>query len=330
MKPPDFFWITNMAREIEEMLSKWKKVEEILITYILTNKCTLKCRHCFEEAGPENSNFLSLESIIKISENLKPAFDSLNNDSRKISFQLRITGGDPFLHPQFYDIINYFGENKEKIGFSVSDVETNGWWASSDSEAYNIIKKVKDAKASKISMTNDKFHRENAKFNVNEHGQRIQKISKELEMPFRYITSLVPMMENATPIGRARFEVDEKNWFTGWPAHCALSKERTAKDGYYISDSYLLKNTHYHINPSGDIFLCESGKRFKNASLSLGNINEKLFSEIISNDTPVIKSLKENGIKGLYNHFGFSEEHYENNLKRFGYCGSCHELLRNL
>ena len=71
---------------------------------------------------------------------------------------IRITGGDPFLHPKLYDIIKSFSSRKNLMQFSGIDVETNGWWATDDKTTKDIILKTKKAGANLISMTNDYWH----------------------------------------------------------------------------------------------------------------------------------------------------------------------------
>src|SRR3989338_1704469 len=82
------------------------------IIFFVTSKCNMKCKHCFywEDLGT-CKNELSLEEI----ENISCSLPNL--------FFLRITGGEPFLREDLYEIIKQFHKNSSirRIG-----INTNG------------------------------------------------------------------------------------------------------------------------------------------------------------------------------------------------------------
>lgn len=65
----------------------------------LTDACNLKCLHCGSCASPENRTFLPLEQIRKVLERVAET-----EDSSRITVCL--TGGEPLLHPDFYEIVS--------------------------------------------------------------------------------------------------------------------------------------------------------------------------------------------------------------------------------
>lgn len=84
------------------------------IDFHVTYNCNLKCKHCYAEDRKNtysNNNGMSLNQI-------KIIFDQLAEAG---TFFLRISGGEPFIHPNIMDILAY---GREK-GFSIS-VITNG------------------------------------------------------------------------------------------------------------------------------------------------------------------------------------------------------------
>lgn len=63
----------------------------------LTDRCNLACMHCGSRCGPENGNYLDANLLIwtlkTVAEDFPPA-----------SVMICLTGGEPMLHPGFYDI----------------------------------------------------------------------------------------------------------------------------------------------------------------------------------------------------------------------------------
>ena len=102
----------------------WKHIsypKTLLYTLVITNKCTLRCDHCFEEAGPENNTFLDAYRIEHLAEESIEIFNNYPEPR-----EIRITGGDPFLHPDMYQIIKSFSKRRDLLGYDTLDVETNG------------------------------------------------------------------------------------------------------------------------------------------------------------------------------------------------------------
>ena len=63
----------------------------------ITNKCSMKCIHCSSEAGEEFSNELSLDEILSIIDQTKSLGGNI----------LTLSGGDPILRANLFDIIKY-------------------------------------------------------------------------------------------------------------------------------------------------------------------------------------------------------------------------------
>lgn len=86
------------------------------LTVNVTEKCTLRCQDCCNFMPYfETQNHQEKAAILRNIDILDATFDSL--------VRVNILGGEPFLHPDVYDILEYI-ETKENIKFSV--VTTNG------------------------------------------------------------------------------------------------------------------------------------------------------------------------------------------------------------
>ncbi len=66
------------------------------VDFLITKKCNLKCRHCFENASPQRSiEHLDLNTLAHVFHQM----DILNVKTFKI------TGGEPFCHPQMQSVL---------------------------------------------------------------------------------------------------------------------------------------------------------------------------------------------------------------------------------
>ncbi len=90
---PNFF--KKILIEFYFFFPKQKSIFPSRLTIFLTDKCNMKCGHCFIiKEVPKKTNELSLEDYKKI-------FSSLEGKTSQILF----TGGEPTLRKDFYDII---------------------------------------------------------------------------------------------------------------------------------------------------------------------------------------------------------------------------------
>lgn len=79
----------------------------------ITSLCNMKCVYCHNE-GNNNKNMLSLSDIKKI----------LNNSYGLHMSHIRLTGGEPLIHPQIYEICKMLYEDYNlKIGINTNCVE---------------------------------------------------------------------------------------------------------------------------------------------------------------------------------------------------------------
>lgn len=91
------------------------------ISLELTNKCNMKCVHCYSSSKSTNSNFISFEKVKEI----------IDEASYYGTEFIALGGGEPLLHPDIFDIISYACNKNVEI-----ELVTNGMLLSTE----NIMK----------------------------------------------------------------------------------------------------------------------------------------------------------------------------------------------
>lgn len=81
------------------------------VTWEITNKCNLACRHCLSDAGKADSNELDFNQCCQLIDQLA---------SMKV-FQVNIGGGEPFIRDDFLSLLNH--AHRQNV---VTCVSTNG------------------------------------------------------------------------------------------------------------------------------------------------------------------------------------------------------------
>lgn len=114
------------AKQIEEIHPKSVFVNKKLHIH-LTNKCNLRCPHCYMSSGFEEENELTTEEVFTLIKNFKNIAGGKFVD---------ITGGEPTIRKDFFEIVEF----ADSIGMEV-DVYTNGTnWREEDIKRFSKIK----------------------------------------------------------------------------------------------------------------------------------------------------------------------------------------------
>lgn len=77
------------------------------VTFLVSNKCNFRCKHCFVNAGSKIQNELSEENKYKAIDNL------VNLGVNKITF----SGGEPLMEKNLFKYIKYAKSKNVAIGF---------------------------------------------------------------------------------------------------------------------------------------------------------------------------------------------------------------------
>lgn len=105
--PLQSLWEKNFCRELKE-----RKLKPIYVQWLCTHKCNFRCPHCGTAASEAKPQELKAEEII-------PVIDNLAEIGCKL---LSLTGGEPILRDDIFNVIKHAKEMGIGIGFV-----TNGY-----------------------------------------------------------------------------------------------------------------------------------------------------------------------------------------------------------
>jgi radical SAM protein with 4Fe4S-binding SPASM domain len=113
--------------------------DKLFFQWHITDACNFRCKHCYQHGFTRNSD-LALPELIKIYENIVSC-----SGGRKIN--LNITGGEPFLRKDLYDLLHYLDKHQNTGELMLI---TNA--SLIDEKALDGLKSIKKLKAVKISL----------------------------------------------------------------------------------------------------------------------------------------------------------------------------------
>ena len=112
------------------------------ILWSITGKCNFKCRHCYMDAPDAQLGELSLDQI-------KTTIDQLADCGIR---SIHITGGEPFVRPDFWEIIKYMLSRE----ILIEKIYTNGWLL--DKSVFEKFEELKIHPAISISFDGLGWH----------------------------------------------------------------------------------------------------------------------------------------------------------------------------
>ena len=144
------------------------------ISWLITNCCNLKCSHCGNTSRTKLKNELTKEEC----------FDLINQCANLNVFVLNISGGEPFLREDWFEILSYARKKGIEIG-----ITTNGTLINEE-----ITKKIKKLNPFNIHISLDgigKVHDEfRNKEGVFKLAQNSIRLFKKYGIPFGITTSI--------------------------------------------------------------------------------------------------------------------------------------------
>lgn len=107
----------------------------LMLTLGITNKCIFFCRHCGNNSGPKSDVAIGLKKIKEI----------IDECGRMGVLKLTLTGGEPFVRDDIFEIISYAKEKIPRVG-----VTSNGALISKD-----VAQKLADCDISLVKISLD-------------------------------------------------------------------------------------------------------------------------------------------------------------------------------
>ena len=94
-------------REVALLVEQLRQKPMLRYLFVeLTNRCNLKCMHCGSSCAPDKGDVLDRDLICR-------TLQTVADDFGTQQVMICLTGGEPMLHPQFWEIIDFI----HKLGF---------------------------------------------------------------------------------------------------------------------------------------------------------------------------------------------------------------------
>lgn len=112
----------------------------------ITNRCNKRCKHCYQE--DYNGNEFTTNQLLDIGKQYLELLDEYNKvNNIKCRGHINITGGEPFVREDIFEILDFFKENRDKLTFGIL---TNGSYLTED-----IVKRIETYKPRIIQVSLD-------------------------------------------------------------------------------------------------------------------------------------------------------------------------------
>ena len=311
---------------------------------ILSYQCNASCRHCMYACSPRwSKEWISPQDLKIILGHLVRTIEPapFGPESVTLSHGLHFTGGEPFLN---FPLLCQAVAIADSLGIPSTFVETNGFWATNESETLRKLQTLKELGLKGIMISVNPFYLEYVPF---DRTRRCVELSLEifgqntmvyqLEYFNRFLSlgiqGRLPLqeyfrregkkefLENVEffMMGRAPFQMDEKmsEFFVRHPAGFYL---------YQPCNPAFLREWHNHVDNYGNYIPGFCG------GLSLGNARRLpvLLNEGINLDEyPVLKYIVDNSFAELLD-FAKRRGYKERFIGYFSKCHLCADIRRHL
>lgn len=145
----EFISSSNVPIHSEMYVTGSKKIKmPYNLIFSLTNKCHHKCIHCYKECSNEKEEYISKDTILKTLNFFKGNLNSI-----------QLTGGEPMLHDDFYEILDFCKEN-----FRTTITTTGTLINSQNAHRFKGLKNIQIPLYSANEEEHDKFTRAKGSF----------------------------------------------------------------------------------------------------------------------------------------------------------------------
>ena len=190
------------------------------ISWLITNKCNLRCTHCGNTSKAKLENEMTL----------KECFDFIDQCKELDVFILNISGGEPFLKKDWFEILSYARKKGIEIG-----ITTNGTLINED-----IVKKIKKLETFNVHISLDgigKVHDEfRNKKGVYKLVLKTVKLFKKYKIPFGITTSITKKnfhdLDNVKDFIKKN-KINSWNLYYALPVGCLSKIDSISTDEFY-------------------------------------------------------------------------------------------------
>lgn len=271
--------------------------------FIITRKCSARCKHCYLDAGPEHRDTtISKKDFKKVIDNLP-----------KISLSLCLSGGEVFsIKDKLFDYLKYIQEENDEREFDGQgkikvELQTNGFWAVDDDKIKSVLFDLLSLDVKDFDITSmDKYHREQGIKTKN-----LKKLSHIISGSglFDHFSLRGAPRGSLMPIGRAeKMNLDNRPLYYSW----------SCKD---VLDDYRLG-----IREDGSVYFC----CYDFLKLP-GNLTKEPLTEIVrkAKKDERLSIVNAEGIKGLMVHDGWKKRDVKHLIDTYGECGLCYRIYKS-
>lgn len=274
-----------------------KIISPMHATVEVTDRCNLKCKHCYVSATNKNNKMLSYSNFEKIVEDL----------TNNYVINIELTGGELFVNPEIYEILKLSYEKFEIVG-----ILTNGTIL--EDRSLQLIKQNKERTIINISIdsvdakTHDSFR--GVEGSYEKTCQTAQKL-KEAKVKFRIASSIFEqnmwevdkLADLSIELGAEMFAFNfVENFGRGQELHGDIQKNINGTEYSTYISNILIKyrdlitienldslNTHNNCGAGTSSIVIDAEGYIKPCVLSslwleMGNLLEDSFSNIMKRD----------------------------------------------
>ena len=277
----------NQSRARSEPKFKLWRSAGLLLTY----RCNAACEFCYYHCSPDKGGLMPVELCLSAWESLR----TLAGETAKI----HLTGGEPFL--RWDHLVEILAEGqRRKLGL-VDLVETNGFWATSESLVRRRLQRLVDLGLQRFKISVDPFHQA---FVPLPPVRRLAAIARDMLGPDRVLVRWEEYLgDSGLESGEKAYVVayhDHPCRFTGRAAD-QLASLLASKPAEAFAEQTCLADflgaKGVHIDPYGNVF---SGTC---SGIVMGNINEtpleRMWAQFAPERPRFIACLCEQGPYGL-------------------------------
>lgn len=91
---------------------------KLIFQWHITERCNLRCTHCYQESyGGAELNFDQWLGVISQLEDLLDDWEA--ETATRIRAHINVTGGEPFVHPDFVRLLEVFHSKRNRLSFAI-------------------------------------------------------------------------------------------------------------------------------------------------------------------------------------------------------------------